>query len=101
MTLIWVYTCIARRLGLNASPCNWPSTILATVSHIGASGMLQPINEADQVALAEPLYLDFFHAGVTSKRSELSDLLSSHGLPSPIHHLHLDPVRCGQVESCS
>ena len=99
MTLIWVYTSIARRLGLEAGPCNWPSTILCVITHIGASGSLQPVNEADQVALADPLYLDFFHEGVTSKRSEMSALLSSHGLPYPIHHLHLDPVRCGKVAS--
>ena len=93
MTLVWAFSSIARRVGLLAHAVNWPSIILGVVTHMSASGSLQPYDKADSVPLDEPLYIDFFNAPVLTSRSDMSALLSSHGLPEPIHHLHLDPVR--------
>lgn len=72
MTLVWVFSCIARRVGLLTHAVNWPSIILGTVTHMSASGSLQPYDESDSVALDEPRYIDIFHGAVITTKSEMS-----------------------------
>lgn len=83
-----IYCGVAKRLGLNASPCGFPFHVMAIIKPVGQTTMDgQEINDG---VPNQPMYMDPFRSGAETDIGSLRSQLVSFGVSADKHEKFLD-----------
>lgn len=92
--LVYVLVAVGARLGIIIEPIGWPGTVMALAigTHRGFGRRnAEEDGDGEAVTFEEPIYFSPYTESFAN-RDELSRRLDDMPLPTPLHHLHLEPA---------